>query len=83
MAPPRNMKMMRKGTLVMSCLMVPRNGLLLVSLAAAALGEGGEGGRDDLTPQTVRMKPGSAGRNQIRFKRGILDGSVTMIGVIS
>ena len=45
MAPPRNKKMMRKGTLVTSFLIVPMKGLLLAALAAAALGDGGVGDR--------------------------------------
>ena len=62
--------MIRKGTLVTSFLMVPMNGLLLAALVAAALGDGGVGGKDDLTPQTVNKKPGKAGRNQIRLRSG-------------
>ena len=77
MAPPRKKKMMMKGLLVASCLMVPRKGGLLTVLARAALGEGGVGGREDLTPRTVRRNPGTAGRNQTRLSRGNWEGWLT------
>ena len=53
---------------------LPKNGFLLTALADAALGEGGEGGKDDFTPKTVRRKPGRAGRNQMRFRIGNCEG---------
>ena len=50
-------------------------------MAEAALGEGGVGGREEWTPHTVIKKPGRAGRNQTRLRRGMWAGLVTSSGV--
>ena len=47
------------------------------------LGDGGEGGREERTPQMVRKKPGRAGRNQTKLRRGSWEGAVTTRGVTS
>ena len=39
-------------------------------LPAAALGEGGVGGREVRTPTTVSNRPGRDGKNQMRFSSG-------------
>ncbi len=80
-APPRNMNMIQKARFLHSFAMVPRKGRRFDSTAEAALGDGGVGGSDDRTPHTVRKKPGRAGRNQTRFRRGMSSGLVTRRGV--
>ena len=52
-------------------MIVPRNGLFCVVFADAALGDGGVGGREELTPITVKRNPGIAGINQARLSIGI------------
>jgi hypothetical protein len=81
MAPPRNMNMIQKARFLHSLAMVPRKGRRFDSTAEAALGDGGVGGNDERTPHTVRKKPGRAGRNQTRFRRGMSSGLVTRRGV--
>ena len=72
-----------KALFLTSFLIVPRKGLFLADLAVAALGEGGVGGKDDLTPTTVSRKPGMAGRNQTRLSRGTCAGLSIISGVMS